>query len=345
MTKQPDYREISDPAVLAIQPLVSVLMLAYRHERFLAEAIEGVIAQVCDFPIELIIAEDCSPDGTLAIARAYQELHPHLIRIITGDKNVGMHANWARSVPSARGKYIAFCEGDDYWHHPHKLQMQIDLMSAHPEMTFCHTDFDRKTRFRTRKSRHKNHPSMWLAQGAAYEALLHEWSVMTATTMFRSDIIALFSCTEFANPHWPFGDYNLLLFSSIEGRTAGYIDVSTATFRKMRGSAGNNGHIAHLEARLAAQECVDMFLAKYPVDPASEREIQATLKWTIYFAALYAERSDLMQSAYDWLVQNDFKPSSFRHKAFTAAIAWRFPIRILSASKNLVSNYLSATPA
>jgi glycosyltransferase involved in cell wall biosynthesis len=344
MNKLSDYREISDPAAMSLQPLVSVHMLAYRHERFLAEAIEGVIAQVCDFPIELIIAEDCSPDGTLVIALDYQRRYPHLIRVITGDRNVGMHANAARSIPAARGKYIALCEGDDYWHHPHKLQMQIGLMTAHPDMTFCHTDFDRKTRFRTRRCRHKNHPSKWLAHGAAYESLLHEWSVMTATTVFRSDILALFAHTEFANPRWPFGDYNLLLFSSLHG-IAGYIDTSTATFRKRRGSAGNNGHSAHLEMKLAAQECVDLFLAKHPVDAANDRQIHARLKRTIYHAAFYAERPDVMKSAYGWLRSSGFKPSSIRHKACLAAIALKFPVRILGAVKNFVNLYLSAIPA
>lgn len=344
MSESPDFREISDPAVMAVQPLVSVHMLAYRHERFLAKAIEGVVAQVCDFPIELIIAEDCSPDATRAIALDYQRRYPHLIRIITGDRNVGMLANSARSLPAARGKYIAFCEGDDYWHHPQKLQMQIDLMSAHPDMTFCHTDFDRKTRFRTRKRRHKNGPTKWLAQGPAYEALLHEWSVMTATTVFRSELITLFDGSEFANPRWPFGDYNFLLFCSTKG-IAGYIDVSTATFQKMRGSAGNNGHDAHLEMKLAAQECVDMFLARYPVAATVERDVQATIKRAIYGASFYAERADLMQSSHEWLDANGFRPSTIRHRACMIALEWRFPVFVLSTLKNFVNLYWSAIPS
>ncbi len=344
MNEQLDFREIADPAVMAVQPLVSVHVLTYRHERFLAQAIEGVIAQICDFPFELIIAEDCSPDGTLAVALDYQRRYPHLIRVVTGDENVGMHANLARGVSAARGEYIAFCEGDDYWHHRRKLQMQIDLMSTNPEIMFCHTDFDRKTRFRTRRNRHKNHPSKWLAQGAAYHALLHEWSVMTATTVFRSEVLKSFSQSKFANPSWPFGDYNLLLFCSTRG-TAGYIDVSTATFRKVRGSAGNSGHRAHLRMKLAAQECVDMFLTEHPVDPVSEREIQAILKRAIYAAAFYAERPDLMESAHDWLITNGFKSSSARHKACMTAIAWKFPVHAISAVKSFVNLHFSAIPA
>lgn len=338
------YREISNPAVMDVRPLVSVHMLAFRHERFIAKAIEGVASQVCTFPIELIIAEDCSPDATLAIAMEYQRRYPHLIRIITGDRNVGMLANSARSLPAARGKYVAFCEGDDFWHHPRKLQLQIDLMSANPDMAFCHTDFDRRTRFRTRKSRHKNNPSKWLAQGWAYDALLHEWSVMTATAVFRSDLVASFGATEFANSRWPFGDYNFLLFCSTRGRV-GYIDSSTATFQKMRGSAGNNGHKAHLEMKLAAQECVEMFMAKHPVDIVTARDIHAILKKTIYNASFFADRPELMQSCHEWLLANGFNPSIMRHKICMTAIALRFPVRMLSATKNFLDQHLSAIPS
>jgi glycosyltransferase involved in cell wall biosynthesis len=93
MIEQQSHREISDPAVLAAQPLVSVLMLAYRHEPFIAAAIQSVVDQRMNFPVELVIAEDCSPDGTLKIALEYQRRYPNLIRVLTDDRNVGMHAN------------------------------------------------------------------------------------------------------------------------------------------------------------------------------------------------------------------------------------------------------------
>jgi glycosyltransferase involved in cell wall biosynthesis len=344
MNHQPDYREISDPAVMAVQPLVSVQMLAYRHERFLAKAIEGVIAQICDFPIELVIAEDCSPDGTLAIAVDYQRRYPHLIRVITGDKNVGMHRNAARFEKVSRGKYIAICEGDDYWHHPQKLQMQVALMTSNPAMTFCHTDFDRKTRFRTWHSKHRNHPTPWLAQGDAYLALLYEWSVMTATTIFRRDVMVAFKNSEFDNSDWPFGDYNLLIFASLIG-TIGYIEASTTTYRKVRGSAGNQSNNAHLRVTMANEECVEAFLRKRPVNAADECQIKARLKRKIYQAAFYAERIDLMQSTYEWLRMNGFEQPHLQHRARIAAVKFKFPVRALRAVKNFIDLRLSSIPA
>jgi glycosyltransferase involved in cell wall biosynthesis len=135
------YQEISAPAVLSKKPLVSVKMITYNHEPYIAQAIEGVlIMQETDFPIELVIGEDCSNDRTRDIVLDYQKKYPEIIRVITSDKNVGANKNSKRTFKACRGKYLAFCEGDDYWHHPQKLQKQVDYLEAHPEVGLVHSD-------------------------------------------------------------------------------------------------------------------------------------------------------------------------------------------------------------
>jgi glycosyltransferase involved in cell wall biosynthesis len=114
-------------------PLLSIVTITYNHEPFIAKTIEGVLMQQVKFPIELIIAEDCSTDGTRAICQQYAEEYPDLIRLITSDSNVGAIANERRAMLAARGKYIAFCEGDDYWTDPLKLQKQVDFLESHPD--------------------------------------------------------------------------------------------------------------------------------------------------------------------------------------------------------------------
>lgn len=109
-------------------PLVSVAMLAYNHERFVAEAIDSVLMQRTDFPVELAIGEDGSPDGTRAICERYAQMHPERIRLLPAERNLGMFANLARTLQSCRGKYVALLEGDDYWTDPGKLQAQAELL-------------------------------------------------------------------------------------------------------------------------------------------------------------------------------------------------------------------------
>ena len=114
-------------------PLLSIVTITYNHEPFIAKTIEGVLMQQVNFRIELIIAEDCSTDGTRAICQQYAEQYPALIRLITSESNVGAIANERRAMQAARGKYIAFCEGDDYWTDPLKLQKQVDFLESHPD--------------------------------------------------------------------------------------------------------------------------------------------------------------------------------------------------------------------
>lgn len=132
------FIEISDPALLPNEPAISVMMLAYNHEAFLAQAIESVLAQRCDFPFELIIAEDCSKDDTLLLACDYQKRHPDVIRVITGRENVGIYRNFVRALSACRGNWTAFCEGDDYWTDESKLALQEKLVGERPEVDICY---------------------------------------------------------------------------------------------------------------------------------------------------------------------------------------------------------------
>ena len=123
-------------------PLVSVKMITYNQKPYIAQAIEGVLRQETSFPFELLIGEDCSTDGTREIVFDYQKKYPDIIKVITSDKNIGARKNSLRTYKACRGKYIAYCEGDDYWHHPKKLQMQVEYLEKHPECGLVFSDFD-----------------------------------------------------------------------------------------------------------------------------------------------------------------------------------------------------------
>ncbi len=127
---------------LTTQPLVSVKMITYNHAPFIARAIEGVMQQKTDFSFELLIGEDCSTDGTREVVFEYQKKYPDVIRVITSDKNVGMKQNGLRVLKACRGKYIAYCEGDDYWHHPLKLQKQVDYLEGHQDCGLVYSNYD-----------------------------------------------------------------------------------------------------------------------------------------------------------------------------------------------------------
>ncbi len=133
--------ERSDPERLVKNPLVSVMMITYNHEPYIAQAIEGVVSQETNFPIELIIGEDCSTDRTREIVLEYQQRYPDIIRVLYSEKNVGAHENARRTGLAARGKFMAFCEGDDWWHRTDKLQIQIPFFLADDSLVYLSGEF------------------------------------------------------------------------------------------------------------------------------------------------------------------------------------------------------------
>ncbi len=124
------------------EPLVSIVTITYNHEPYIRKCIEGVLMQKVNFLIEFIIAEDCSTDGTLAICKEYAEKYPKLIKLITSENNVGALQNEVRAINVAKGKYLAFCEGDDYWTDSLKLQKQVDFLENHQEYSVCFTRYN-----------------------------------------------------------------------------------------------------------------------------------------------------------------------------------------------------------
>jgi len=125
-----------------MEPLVSVWMITYNQERYLAQAIESVLMQETTFPFEIVIGEDCSTDATRDLCLKYREKFPDKIRLVLHDKNCGLVRNFWETLQECQGKYVAQLEGDDYWTDPQKLQKQVDLLETHPEHAFCYHFFD-----------------------------------------------------------------------------------------------------------------------------------------------------------------------------------------------------------
>jgi glycosyltransferase involved in cell wall biosynthesis len=121
--------------------MVSVLMITYGHEKYICKAIDGVLSQKSNFVIELIIANDHSPDNTDEFIAKYlsqKKLPKNLtIKNTVHTVNKGMQPNFIWAMQQVSGKYIALCEGDDYWTDPLKLQKQVDFLEANPEYVLC----------------------------------------------------------------------------------------------------------------------------------------------------------------------------------------------------------------
>lgn len=165
-------------------PLVSVCMTAYNHEPYLREAIEGVLAQRTDFAVELVVGEDCSTDRTRAIAEEYAAACPGRVRLVTGPGNIGWRANYLRTFEACRGKYVAYCDGDDWWCDPGKLQRQVDLLEADPACGMCYTRADN---FYQATGRREPDEEVHFTD---FGRLLRSLTICNCTTVARRELIA-----------------------------------------------------------------------------------------------------------------------------------------------------------
>ncbi len=229
--------EIGDPGVLAKNPLVSVKMLTYNHEAYIAQAMEGVLQQKTNFPFELVIGEDCSTDGTREIVFEYQKKYPDIIRVITSEQNVGAKTNSYRTEKACRGKYIAYCEGDDYWHRPDKLQKQVDYMETHPECGLICSDFDHYNVVkRTRKENYNRYRNMGLPENPdIYGIIQSKYHIITCTVLARKDLMDEIVESDpylYQSGVFPMGDQPRWAEMSLRSRI-GYIDESLATYDQL----------------------------------------------------------------------------------------------------------------
>lgn len=201
-------------------PLVSIVCVTYNHVDYISKALEGCLAQECDFHFELLVGEDESTDGTREICQRLVKDHPDRIRLFLRSRKDVMYimgrptgrANLLHLFAEARGKYIAICEGDDYWTDPLKLQKQVDLLEAHPDVAIC---FHRAHTLKDGVQELFPIPDDVDPTDFRFDDLLRRYNfVNTATTMFRRAILPMPSW----NKRSPFGDLVLYMHAGTHGR-------------------------------------------------------------------------------------------------------------------------------
>lgn len=123
-------------------PILSVAIVTYNHENFIAKALDGVLMQRVAFDYEILVGDDFSSDKTREILRDYERRYPGKVKPVFRDRNIGTMRNVKEIFEMCRGRYMALLAGDDYWTDPDKLQIQVDYLDEHPDCAFCHHAVD-----------------------------------------------------------------------------------------------------------------------------------------------------------------------------------------------------------
>ena len=230
--------------------------------------------QQLDAPYEIVIGDDCSSDETSRICREYQEKHPDLIRWYRREPNLGMQKNFVQTFNDCRGEYIAYCEGDDYWTDAHKLQKQVTLLEAHPELSAaCHAV---STLYPDGRLEPVAHPEK---QAIGFDDLVIRNSVATVSAMVRSDVQSRLA--EVA--HMPFPDYFMHLVNSTRG-DIGFIADNMAVYRSGIGVYGSQNKAHQMRSE------IKLFMESAGSEQFSTEQRTALLDKTERLIAAYVQR-------------------------------------------------------
>ena len=226
---------------MIIQPTVSICCITYNHENFIGQAIESFLMQKTSFPIEILIHDDASTDKTADIIREYELKYPDIIKPIYQTENQyskGVSISATYQYPRALGKYIALCEGDDYWTDSLKLQKQVDFLEGNEEYGLIHTNnyvlYNGSGKIILNKTKTKYD----VKDGYVFEKILTgDLSITTCTVLAKSSILLNLPDLDLINnPNNLQGDLPRWLSLSNQSKVK-YLGEPTAVYRHNRGSA------------------------------------------------------------------------------------------------------------
>lgn len=219
----------------------SILVLAYNHGPYIEECIESLVAQQTDFPFEILVGEDCSTDETREVLIAVAARHPEQVRLFLNETNLGAKANSAQIRNQASGTYIAYCEGDDYWHRRDKLRIQVELLETQPDVALVCSDVDVLIQSSGRRipsvMRRIGQWQDW-PEDVALGILTREVNIPICSVCLRRETLLAIHREhpyEFSEEH-PMGDIQLFIEASRLGRMH-RIQDSLATYRAIDESA------------------------------------------------------------------------------------------------------------
>jgi len=259
--------------------MVSIICMTYNHENYTADAIESFLMQKTDFEYEILIHDDASTDRTAEIIKEYEKKYPDIIKPIYQTEN-----QYSKGVKvgrfnkeRAKGKYIAICEGDDYWIDAYKLQKQVDYMETHPECSMCvHAAY----RVSPEKIKKKSHirPNCGNKIFTVEEIIIQGDGGLFATNSILYPAVFCKNRPDFQE-NAPVGDYPLVIYLALQG-TVYYIDKFMSAYRVgVKGSWTRMMSSASIERRVAHDNKIMDMLNE--INRYTEYKYDITIKKTI----------------------------------------------------------------
>ena len=261
--------------------MVTIRCLTYNHEPYIRQCLEGFVIQKTNFRYEAIVHDDASTDGTAAIIKEYAEKYPDIIKPIYETVNqYSKHDGSLRKIldKHTHGKYVALCEGDDYWTDPYKLQMQVDYLERNTEygLVYC----------QCLKYKQKSNRFIRLFGGIneSFCNLIKENTIPTLTVLFRNDIyIQYIEEILKKSQGWMMGDYPLWLFFAQKSKIK-FIPKVVGVYRVLTNSASHSPDFSYMEKFIKSEfDMKRYFCNKYGINIYLEDSLNLSLAKYAFF--------------------------------------------------------------
>ncbi|MFD2542026.1 glycosyltransferase family 2 protein [Lacinutrix gracilariae] len=263
-----DVYETSNKVVQ--NPILSVCVQTYNHGEYIGQCLDGILMQKTNFSYEILLSEDDSSDETRKICIEYAEKYPETIRLFLHDRKNNIKINGSATgrycflwnLKHSNGKYIALCEGDDYWTDPLKLQKQVDFLKAHPDVNIC---FTRANVLTNNTLKLHEIPKVFNNEPFKYIDLLKKHNfIVTASVMFKKP-------NPFVLPDWflkvPFGDISIYKLVA-QNKEIQCINEVTCVYR-----VHDNGIYSGLNLLKARQNYLNFFEIIFPHLDTEEKQV------------------------------------------------------------------------
>lgn len=254
---------------------VSICCITFNHELYIRQCLDGFLMQKANFKFEILIHDDASTDDTANIIREYENKYPTIIKPIYQSENQfskGGSVNAKFQYPRANCKYVALCEGDDYWTDPLKLQKQVDFLEENEDHCMVYT----KVKYFF-QSKNKFSKDSWGGRATSFDQLITNNTVATLTTVFRTDLLKAYIYEIRPELYdWKMGDYPIWLYFSLKSKIY-FMNEVTAVYRVLSESASHSTDIKKREIFINSFYDIKRFFLKYAKIRYNEQEFNDSL--------------------------------------------------------------------
>lgn len=222
------------------EPVLSIHCLVYNHGPYLRQCLDGFVMQKTGFPFEAIVHDDCSTDNSAAIIREYAQKYPDIIKPIYERENmykkIGFSGIDRIMFANTHGKYIAVCEGDDYWTDPHKLQKHVDFLESHSDFGLHYTQAYQLNQQTGEKT------MGWARQSDFEHAILSDSPIITLCACYRKELLDDYETVVQPKKEWLMSDYPKWLYIAQKSKIQ-FDPTITGVYRQLSESASHNTNV------------------------------------------------------------------------------------------------------